>query len=56
LRVTHAMEEGVTDHLWSLEDIAGLAGNSDQVSKFTANIVRENQALKYNTKCYSING
>jgi hypothetical protein len=26
LRVTPAMEAGVTDHVWSLEEIAGLAG------------------------------
>ena len=25
LRVTPAMEAGVTDHVWSLEEIAGLA-------------------------------
>ena len=26
LRVTPAMEAGVSDHVWSLEEIAGLAG------------------------------
>lgn len=26
LRVTPAMEAGVTDHVWSLEEIAGLVG------------------------------
>ncbi len=26
LRVTPAMEAGVTDHVWDLEEIAGLAG------------------------------
>jgi hypothetical protein len=26
LRVTPAMEAGVSDHVWSLEDIAGLTG------------------------------
>ena len=25
LRITPAMEAGVTDHVWSLEEIAGLA-------------------------------
>ena len=28
LRVTPAMEAGVSDHVWSLEEIAGLTDNS----------------------------
>ena len=41
LRVTPAMEAGVTDHVWSLEEIAGLV--IDEPAKNADHIRREFQ-------------
>jgi hypothetical protein len=40
LRVTHAMEAGVTDHVWSLEEIAGLV--PEPIAKKRGNYKKKN--------------